>query len=149
MAFDREIPANIFEEMAGMKEVESPVSKSSAENVEKETIITPIDKTRLKLTSAALIFKVQKNFVKSFHKVFKKLLSFQQKEVKQISGGASEIHITIIRHETEEEAEGRENTKAWNPFKLMLKAAWWAIKKVLKFIVKQVIKAILKTAKRY
>lgn len=149
MASEREIPADIFEEMAGMKEVEAPISSSSAENVEKETIITPIDEVHLKLTSAALISKVQKKFVKSFHKIAKKLLSFQQKEVKQISGGASEIHVTIIRHETEEEAEGRENAKAWNPFRLMLKAAWWAIKKVLKFIVKQIIKAILKSAKRY
>lgn len=149
MASDREIPADIFEEMAGMKEVEVPVSTSSAENVEKETIITPIDEVRLKLASAALISKVQKNFVKSFHKVAKKLLSFQQKEVKQISGGASEIHVTIVRHETEEEAEGRESTKEWNPHKLMLKAAWWVIKKVLKFIVNQVIKSILKSSKRY
>jgi hypothetical protein len=149
MASDREIPADIFEEMAGMKEVEIPVSNSSAENVERETIITPIDEARLKLASISFVSKVQKKLVKGFHKVAKELLSLQKKEAKELSGGASEIHVTIVRHETEEEAEGRENAKAWNPFKLLFKAAWWVIKKVLKFIVKQVIKAILKTAKRY
>ena len=93
MASDREIPADIFEEMAGMKEVEVPVSNSSAENVEKETIITPIDEVRLKLASTALISKIQKNFVKSFHKVM--LLSFdmtqrkKQKDVKALKTGTT------------------------------------------------------------
>ena len=146
MASDREIPADIFEEMAGMKEVEIPATNSSAENVEKETIITPIDEARLKAASISLLSKIQRKLVKGFHKVAKELLALQKKEAKNISGGASEIHVKIIRHEREEEAEGRENAKSWNPFKLLLKAAWWVIKKVIKFIVKQVIKFIIKAA---
>lgn len=145
MTSDREIPADIFEEMAGMKEVELPVSNSSAENVEKETIITPIDEARLKLASISFVSKVQKKLVKGFHKVAKELLSLQKKEAKELSGGASEIHVTIVRYETEEEAGGRESTKAWEPFKELLKNTWWIIIKAISFIVKQVIKAIIKT----
>lgn len=144
MASDREIPADIFEEMAGIKEVELPVSNSSAENVEKETIITPIDEVHLKLASISFVSKVRKKLVKGFYKVAKELLSLQKKEAKKLSGGASKIHVTIVRHETEEEAEARQNAKAWNPFKAVLKAAWWAIKQAIKFIVKQTIKAIIK-----
>jgi hypothetical protein len=144
MASDREIPADIFEEMAGIKEVELPVSNSSAENVEKETIITPIDEVHLKLASISFVSKVQKKLVKGFYKVAKELLSLQKKEAKKLSGGASNIHITIVRHEAEEDAEARENAKSWNPFKAVLKAVWWAIKQAIKFVVKQAIKAIIK-----
>ena len=83
MASDREIPADIFEEMAGMKEVEIPATNSSAENVEKETIITPIDEARLKAASLSLLSKIQRKLVKGFHKVAKELLALQKKEAKK------------------------------------------------------------------
>ena len=77
MAEDKSIPADIFEEMAGMKEITPPKSAKSEENVKSERIVTPINEERLFKASIAFVSKVQKKLVKGFYKVAKRLVEIQ------------------------------------------------------------------------
>ena len=80
MAAELSIPADIFEEMAGMKEITPPPSPTGEQNVNSERIVTPIDEARLKVASRAFFSKVERKFVKVLNNVAKKLLSYQKKE---------------------------------------------------------------------
>lgn len=149
MGDDLSIPADIFEEMAGMKEITPPPSKSSKENVNKERIVTPINEGRLQEASIAFFSKVKKKFVSRIMKVTKKLLSYQQKDQPPKLKKPKFVHITIIRHESENETAARKSAKKLKKSGGgMLKAAWKAlkfiIKQVLKFVIKQIVKRVIK-----
>ena len=78
MAEAKSIPADIFEEMAGMREITPPKSAASEENVKSETIVTPLDEGRLFKASVAFVSKVQKKLVKGFYKVAKRIVELQK-----------------------------------------------------------------------
>ncbi len=148
MAAELSIPADIFEEMAGMKEITPPPSPTGEQNVNSERIVTPIDEARLKVASRAFFSKIEKKFVKTLNKVAKKLLSYQKQDAPPKIKRPKNILVKIIINESPAETEGRENakdakknesilTKAWKAFKFILK-------KLLGFVVKHLVKKAIK-----
>ena len=139
MASELQIPADIFEEMAGMREIVPPRKPDKENNVKSERIVTPIDEAHLKEASFAMIYKVQKKLCKSFYKVAKKLLSFQhQNSPIKKKRSRRKIVAKIIINESNAETAARKAGKKFKLWKTLLKAAW----KTLKFIVKGLFKLI-------
>lgn len=155
MAEDKSIPADIFEEMAGMKEITPPKSAKSEENVKSERIVTPINEERLFKASIAFVSKVQKKLVKGFYKVAKRLVEIQNDAAPKMPKKQGwNIFAKIIINETPAETSARETSEAFNPFTLKLKLIWAGIKLAVgvlfalsKWIIKlaaKVIKTVLK-----
>jgi hypothetical protein len=129
MAEDKSIPADIFEEMAGMKEITPPKSAKSEENVKSETIVTPINEERLFKASIAFVSKVQKKLVKGFYKVAKRIVEIQNDAAPKMPKKQGwNIFAKIIINETPAETSARETSESFNPFTLKLKLIWAGIK---------------------
>lgn len=139
MASELQIPADIFEEMAGMREIVPPRKPDTENNVKSERLVTPIDEARLKEASFAMIYKVQKKLCKGFYKVAKKLLSFQYQDspIKKKKSGRK-VEAKIIINETGAETLARKASKKFKFWKTLIKSAW----KALTFIVKGLFKLI-------
>lgn len=145
MADGLAIPADIFEEMAGMKEILPPSNKVKEENVQSEKKITNFDETRLKKAAKAFISKPQKQLASSFYKVAKYIQSLQKADAPKVRK-PRKIEVTIINKESAAEAEARENTKKSSIWRKAIKVAWKAFKFLLKKIVKFVFKHVFKVA---
>lgn len=81
-AAELRMPADIFEEMAGVKEIIPEQSSIAATNVNVETSKTPINETRLSLVSNSLFADVNK-FEKYLVKLFRKISALQNENVGQ------------------------------------------------------------------
>lgn len=143
MSGNRQIPADIFEEMAGMKDITPPTSAISDENIVSGQTLSPISVARLKDASVALSLHVQNDFVKSLHRVLKHIFKMRMSETEV----SAQIE-TVIEHDERKDKERRVNPwlKLWNKIKPLIKAAWWGIKKIIKFIGKHLIKRLIKVA---
>lgn len=129
MAEAKSIPADIFEEMAGMREITPPKSAASEENVKSETIVTPLDEGRLFKASVAFVSKVQKKLVKGFYKVAKRIVELQNEAAPKVPKKKGwNIFAKIIINETPAETSARETSESFNPFTLKLKLIWAGIK---------------------
>lgn len=128
------IPSNIFEEMAGMKEINSTENTFKEEFIKNKKQITPINKKRLKSSSLALFSNIQGDMCKYFYKIAKKILQFQEKEapIKK----RRPIIYKIIKKESFSKTLTRSFIKKFNFWKPLIKATW----SVLKFIVQKLFK---------
>lgn len=129
------IPADIFEEMAGMKEVSVA---NDDDNVNAEKKITPFNHERLKEASVPFISFSKKKLVKSFEKIAKTLLKLQKAQAPNLkkSKKPSKIFVKITRVLSKNESEGKKASKLsisdFSPAKL----AWKAIKFAVKILFK-------------
>lgn len=149
------IPADIFEEMAGMKEIVPPKNDNKEENVKTERLVTPINEKRLKTASLAMISKVQKNLCKSFYKVAKKLLSYQQKD-SPIKTKGQKIEVLIRITESVSKTAAKIFSRSFKLFKGLLGIAWKALKvairtlfNLIKWLAKLTVKIIGKLLKTF
>jgi hypothetical protein len=149
MGQEKRIPADIFEEMAGLKEITPPVSETSENSVNTEPIISPIDEARLQKASIAFFSKVKNKFIKKIRKFADKLMSYNKEDPIKKNTPPSNIEVTIIINESAAETEGRENAKEGKKNKSLIEKAWEAlkfvVKKLFKFAVKTLVKGVIKT----
>lgn len=111
MAEER-LPADIFEEMAGVREITPEPSEISEDNVNQEIIKTEIDEGRLTEASKHLLKKVPE-FQQYLVKLAKKLFSFQKKEAKPIK--PSPVIVKIPNYKKKKEnSEAKAIAKLWD-----------------------------------
>ena len=79
-AIELRMPADIFEEMAGVREIVPVQSDTAAANVNLPSQFTPVDENRLSAASEDLFGKVGKSFEKYLQKLFEKLSDYQEKK---------------------------------------------------------------------
>lgn len=140
-AAELRMPADIFDEMAGVREI-VPVQSGTAEaNVNTETKTTSPNEGRL-FEVGNIFVKTIPEFGKYLQKIAKKLLSLQKKEVPApVTPKRRTITVLIHLFESKAEAAARWLTKiwdflkdgVWNVFKLALKAVWWTLKTLVKW----------------
>ena len=139
------MPADIFEEMAGVREI-VPVQSDTAEgNVNLPKQKTPIDENRLQQVGF-IIVKAVPEFKNHILKLAKKLKDMQAPPAPppKPKGLRNPITVTIHLFESAAEAGARVLTKIWEyllkgvwfVFKLALKAVWWVLKTLVKWAFK-------------
>lgn len=156
MESELHIPADIFEEMAGMKEDTTSKSSASQNNIKEPQKTYIIDKDYLSKTSAAMMSHVAEDISKGFYKVYKYIIELQNNSnVKH--NAIAEAYIV----KQQEEDEGKEKSSiiktVWKlikmlskAFKLLVKGLKLIIKKIYaltKWVVKMAIKGIAKILK--
>lgn len=148
MPQEKRIPANIFDEMAGLKDNEIPSAENSAENSAEVNSSIPINASRLRAASIPFLSKIQKKFVKQLYN-FKKLLSSYSKLAKAANKLQKEtvhVKITIIEPKgydsIKKEVEKREETK--NIFQRAWDLLRNVIKKLFRFGIKRLVSAAIK-----
>lgn len=149
MGAELSIPANIFDEMAGMKDTTPPKTQAAEENVKSEPKTSEINQGRLTLASHAFFAKVQKQFISKLYTVYKKLLSYsKQTSPSLFSLKGLKRFIPFRRSEEDDEGEDQEKSsfisKIWEAIKKGFKILWKIIKWIFKQIVKRIIKNVLK-----
>ncbi|MBQ7820515.1 MAG: hypothetical protein IJ341_12575 [Bacteroidales bacterium] len=132
MESELHIPANIFEEMAGMKEIAPSKKQSVKENIKKEEKKPPINKTRLKNYSIALFHKIQKQLSASFLNLVKRFQSYQQ-ETKTFD---EKKDLKIVLKNPVAKAVYKTLAKNFEKWKPRLKKAWETLKTAVKTLFK-------------
>ena len=144
-AAELRMPADIFEEMAGVREI-VPVQSDTAEgNVNLPEQKTPIDESRLQQAGFIIVSAVPE-FKNHILKLAKKLKDMQAPPPPppKPKGLRNPITVTIHLFESAAEAGARVLTKIWDyllkgvwfVFKLALKAVWWVLKTLVKWAFK-------------
>lgn len=108
MEENKRIPANIFEEMAGVQDAPVPVAIENKESVNISQEKTKINYTRLKKVANEFSKLVIKDFNKKFLKVAKGILKLQKNE--EIVNKPQELVVKVERTLEEEEPEEKEES---------------------------------------
>jgi len=125
----KHIPADIFEEMAGLKDISSN-TPNKEDNIISEPIISPINYKRLEIASKAFNSKIDKKIHNSFYKVIKKVFNYQEQNLNLLNSPNKKI---ILK---EGNSEDKKIKKTTNILKKIFKKLSKAIKKAAKLFFK-------------
>lgn len=138
---NKRIPADIFEEMAGVETVPTNVSTDNKDSVNIPQEATTINLKRLSAAANALTKFVIKDFNREFLKVVKELLRLQKSQeiVRQPQSITVQIERTLNNEQEEEEGEEEESlydkftNKIPGPYKYIFKGLkyLWKFGKIL------------------
>ena len=147
MGAELSIPANIFDEMAGMKDTTPPVSQTSQENVESKQKTSEIHTGRLNQSAHAYFSKIHNDFINSILVVINKLRSFFKKPNSGFSFKKLKRFIPFVKSDEDDEEDKEKSSllsKIWELIKGAFKLIWKLVKWVFKQIFKQIVKRVLK-----
>lgn len=134
MAEER-LPADIFEEMAGVRDITPAPGEVVEGSVNGEVIKTEVNVDRLKEASKNLLLKVP-NFGKYLHKLAKKLLSFQKPPKKPKKQKTVIKSVKVVEHESNCASSGKMLPGLWGTvIEVALKAFFWLIKGVIQALL--------------
>ena len=135
MQAEERLPADIFEEMAGVRDI-TPIPSPDAEaNVNTEVIKTEPDEGRL-LQVGYIIVESIPEFGDYIQKLAKKLLSFQKKPAPAPKKRPKIAAVTIHIFELVRDTAAKSFIKLWSVIKWILKIAFKVFKLLLKILMK-------------